>query len=96
MTLVLIILSSVTNVITLKMQRSAVSSCINGFPKLQLFIFLIHSGNAKSLFSCHICEIEYETVHHLNGHYAVHYKDQLRARVANETPGNLLELPNQI
>ena len=48
---------------------------------------LCQSNNTRSLFSCHICEIEYETVHHLNAHYAGHYKEQLKEKVNNAIPG---------
>ena len=50
---------------------------------------LCQANNDKSFFSCHICEIEYETLHHLNAHYAQHYKDQLKERVTNALPGQL-------
>jgi hypothetical protein len=45
------------------------------------------SLSGKSIFSCHICEIEYETAHHLNGHYAQHYKQELKEKLTNTNPG---------
>ena len=45
------------------------------------------SGFNKSVFSCHICETEYESSHHLNAHYSLHYKEELKAKIASDTSG---------
>ena len=49
------------------------------------------SGSNKSVFSCHICETEYESSHHLNAHYAFHYKEELKAKIASDTTGMLIQ-----
>jgi hypothetical protein len=47
--------------------------------------------SSPAVFSCHLCGIEYKATHHLNQHYAQHYKAQLVETMANPESGIRLQ-----